>query len=74
MNEPKWNGILRHGLTLLGTILVTLGILDADFVAVLPDMILELVGSALTLYSFIKSVFAREKQITPAQYAQLKVT
>jgi hypothetical protein len=52
--KEKTLGIIRHGLTFLGGILVTQGLVDAD-------LFLELSGAVMTLVGGIWSVLDKNK-------------
>ena len=54
MNKDKILGIIRHGLTFLGGVLVTQGVIDDALFA-------ELFGAAMTLIGGIWSVIDKNK-------------
>jgi len=72
MNDPKWYGIVRHVLTLLGGVLTAFGILEGDEAERGVGLVMGLIGGALAVWGFIASVRAREKQITNAQFSAMK--
>ena len=72
MNNPKWAGLGRHLITLLGTVLVAFGVGNEDLITQTGDLIFIIGGSVLDIFAMWKSQAAPEKQITNAQYQALK--
>jgi hypothetical protein len=66
MNDEKIKGIARHLLTLIGGILITVGILSAEVVDLLVVGLLELIGGGLTVWGVIASVKNKDKNDTTA--------
>ncbi len=62
MKDPKWQGQVRHLLTLLGGIFVMLGWIDQEAVDQLIVLILQGIGVIMTVIGFFKSWRAPEKQ------------
>jgi hypothetical protein len=54
-------GILRHLLTLIGGILVTLGVLSPEDTELLITSLLEVIGGAMVLWGVIASWLNKEK-------------
>ena len=55
MNREQILGFIRHGLTLVGGVLVTNGVID-------EQTLLEVVGAAVTLISFGWSFASKKKE------------
>lgn len=72
MNTPKLNGIINHILTLVGGILVAIGVISDDQFSQGVTVIMDVVGAVLALWGFIRSFTAPEKKITEGQYQALK--
>lgn len=67
--SPKTLGIIRHAITIIGSLLLFKGISDVDSIHALEDKIITfitsadgLVGDFLIIVSMISSYFAKEKQ------------
>tara|TARA_R110000823_G_C15823177_1_gene489473 strand:+ start:742 stop:942 length:201 start_codon:yes stop_codon:yes gene_type:complete len=52
--SEKIQGLIRHGLTVIGTYGVTAGFID-------EDMVMEVVGAIMTLGSFVWSWISKNK-------------
>ncbi len=63
--DPKTAGLIRHIMSILGTILMAVGILDGFDVSAFTELLIEAIGLFLTLYSMIASYFAKEKEVVP---------
>lgn len=72
MNDPKWYGVVRHVLTLIGGVMVAFGWLEGEEVERGIGAIMGLVGAVITVVAFIASIKAREKQISNAQFSAMK--
>ena len=55
MNKEQILGFIRHGLTLLGGMLVTAGYID-------EQTLLEVVGAASTIIGFVWSFFDKKRK------------
>lgn len=60
--NPTTVGILRHILTLVGTILASKGMLSQEDATTLVNVIMEIGGSALILISIIGSIINKRNQ------------
>lgn len=67
--SPKTLGIIRHVVTIIGSLLLVKGVADVDSIHALEDKIIAfitsangLVGDFLILVSMVSSYFAKEKQ------------
>lgn len=61
--NEKTKGIIRHLLTLIGGILITLGIVSAEDVDLLVTAVLEIVGAAFTLWGVIASWLNKDRLV-----------
>lgn len=73
MNTPKLNGIINHILTLVGGILVAIGIISDDQFSMGVTVIMDAVGAVLALWGFIRSFTAPEKNVTEHEYQAMKI-
>lgn len=82
MNTPKWEGIARHVVNTLGTVLLTLAglsllpskvssVLTPENVDILKAAIISILGSGGLIWSIFKSTKAPEKQISSEDYNAL---
>ena len=60
--NPTTVGILRHVLTLVGTMLATRGLMTPEEASTLVNVTMEIGGSALILVSIIGSVINKKNQ------------
>lgn len=74
MNTPQIQGIIRHLLTIIGMVLALVlpDKISAEMISQGQELLMELIGAAMVLYSFIRSFRAPEKSISGKQYAQMK--
>lgn len=61
--QEKSKGIFRHLLTLVGGILVTLGILSAEDSDIIVTAISEIVGAGLILWGTLASILNKDKVV-----------
>ena len=61
--NEKWKGVIRHFLSLIGGILITLGIIGAEEVDILTTALVEAVGAILVIWSVLASIFNKDKNI-----------
>ena len=57
MSKEQVMGIVRHGLTFVGGLLVTKGLMDVD-------MLQEVMGAVVTLVGAVWSIVAKKKSVT----------
>lgn len=50
MNEDQLSSVIRSGLKILGTVLTTLGLVDATQAGIIVDALLVISGAAATLW------------------------
>lgn len=62
LTNPTTVGILRHVLTLVGTMLATRGLMTPDEATTLVNVTMEIGGSVLILISIIGSVINKKNQ------------
>jgi len=72
MNDPKWLGILRHILNLVGGLLIAFGIITPEDAEQGVNVVVVAIGGVLALIAFIASIKAREKNITNAQFKAMR--
>jgi len=61
MKKTQVNGQVRHILTLVGGVLVALGVVDNEIVQQGQEVIFGLIGAGVAAYAFVKSFLAKEK-------------
>lgn len=74
MNQPKWRGVGRHILTMVGTVLVTLGftkLIQADVTGIVDNLDI-IVGAVMNIIGIYTSIKTREKQVSNAQFEAMK--
>jgi fumarate reductase subunit D len=59
--SEKIKGIARHILTLVGGILIALGLINADDVDILTTAVVELVGSVFVIWGVVASWINKDK-------------
>lgn len=57
MSKEQVLGIVRHGLTFVGGLLVTKGLMDVD-------MVQEVMGAVVTLVGSVWSIVAKKKSVS----------
>ncbi len=62
LTNPTTVGILRHVMTLIGTMLATRGLLTQEDATTLVNVTMEIGGSVLILISIIGSVINKKNQ------------
>lgn len=58
--NPKWEGVVRHVLSLIGGVLIIIGV-DVD-VEGIADALVAAIGGVVTIVAFVASFFAKEKR------------
>jgi len=82
MNTPQINGIYRHVVNTLGTVLLTLAAVNVlpesirnvatpENVEILKASLMAIIGSAGAIWAIFKSSKAPEKQISETEFSQL---
>lgn len=62
-NQEKTKGLIRHLLTLIGGILVTIGFISAEDSSIIVTALMEVFGGVLVLWGVIASMLNKEKLI-----------
>ena len=62
MNKQQFDGQIRHILSLVGGVLVALGLVDNEVVQEGTAVVVALVGAVMAVIAFVKSLKAKEKK------------